>query len=56
MSFMYLPLMIYTATLDAMFQTWGLKPKHTIVAQEAEMLALPAPKPRSKRRNKQGGI
>lgn len=52
MPFMYLPLMIYTATLDAMFQTWGRKPRHTIIAQEAEMLALTAPK----RVNKQGGI
>lgn len=53
MSFMYLPLMVYTATLDAMFKTWGRRRTPTIIlAHEQKMLALPAPK----RVNKQGGI
>lgn len=53
MSFMYLPLMIYTVTLDAMFKTWGRRPTRTIIlAHEQKMLALPAPK----RVDKQGGI
>lgn len=53
MSFMYLPLMIYTVTLDAMFKTWVPRKTPTIIlAHEQKMLALPAPK----RVNKHGGI
>lgn len=44
MPIIYLPFVIYTSVLDAMFQSWGKRPQpHTIIAHEPEQLALPAP-------------
>ena len=55
MPFMYLPLMIYTVMLDAVFKQWGHRPRHTIVAQDYESTPFALPAPQNQKRAP-GGI